>query len=94
MSVRLMKSGMISRTKQSAVGDQDLCHSVLRGCSRSVFAVVNKGGEVSLCFFLVILKFKYKSGDIKINKMSEVPELYRKDLLDRKSTRLNSSHRP
>ena len=39
-----------------------------------------RGRSLSL-FFLVILKFKYKSGDIKINKMSEVPELYRKDLL-------------
>ena len=39
-----------SRAKWSAVGDQDLCHIVLGGCSCSVFTVVNEGGEVSLYF--------------------------------------------
>jgi hypothetical protein len=29
--------------KQSSVGGQSIGHSVLRGCSHSVFAVVNKG---------------------------------------------------
>jgi hypothetical protein len=38
-------------------------------------------GEKSLSIFKVIPKFKYKSGDIKINKMSEVSKLHWKDLL-------------
>ena len=52
MSASLMKDGTISgaKTKRSAVRGQDLCRGVLGGRSRSVFAVVNEGGEVSLYF--------------------------------------------
>jgi hypothetical protein len=61
-----------SRTKWSAVGGQDLCRSVLMGCSHSVFTVVNEGGEVSLYFLSNCKRFFVRGSRLELGWLKAI----------------------